>query len=114
MPPTPLNLDKAPPHLTLAGPQDPLLMPSLLGILPGVCAFGKAQSLKNSIFYIPHLPKWDGEMGLVLLPFSPLKLTLKILFSVHVLWLTSISDVEAMRTLLTAYQQGKVEHLQDL
>ena len=61
-------------------------MPSLLGILPGVCAFGKAQSLKNSIFYIPHLPKWDGEMGLVLLPFSPLKLTLKILFSVHVLW----------------------------
>lgn len=89
-------------------------MPSHLDILPGVCTFGKVQSLKNSVFYIPHLPKWDGEMGLVLLPFSPLKLTLKILLSVHVLWLTSISDVEATRTLLTAYQRGKVEDLQDL
>ena len=55
-------------------------MPSLLGILLGVCAFGKAQSLKNSVFYIPHLPKWDGEMGLVLFPFSPLKLILKSCF----------------------------------
>ena len=87
-------------------------MPSLLGILPGVCAFGKAQSLKNSIFYIPYLPKQDGEMGLVRLPFSPLT-GLTILFSVPVLRLTSISDVEATRTLLTAYQQRKVEDPQD-
>lgn len=81
MPPTTLNLDKAPPHLRLAGPRD-LLTPNALppGHPSWVCAFGKAQSLKNSVFYIPHLPKWDGEMGLVLLPFSPLKLILKSCF----------------------------------